>query len=150
MNKIIEEMFAETTVRKDGRRYYKGKRWYRILWDLKHPELPCKGFIIHHKDFNSINDEPLNLQRLTQGDHLRLHNLNMSDITRKKIEVARTGANNPKAKTVSINSQIFSTGKEAAEYLNVSPGTIRYRIKNNKPGYFYLNNHVTPMEIGKE
>lgn len=30
---------------------------------------------VHHKDFNSLNDEPTNLEFLTESDHFRLHTL---------------------------------------------------------------------------
>ena len=50
-DKKIQELFEETTIWKNGteiRRYYKGKKWARLLWDLIHPDQLCEGFDIHH------------------------------------------------------------------------------------------------------
>jgi len=148
MNKqeIIEEMFKETTVCKTGRdgyqrRFYKGKYWYRVLWDLCNPELPCKDFDIHHKDFDELNDNIENLARLTRAEHTRLHALNRSDETKKKMSENHadvSGANHPKAKTIMAEYQIFSTMKLAGRAFSVTPESISYRIKRNVPGYFYI------------
>jgi len=143
MNKeMIEEMYKETTVRKSGRngeqrRFYKGKRWPRVLWDLCNPDRPCKGYDIHHINGDKLDDRIENLARMTRSEHRRLHALNRSDETKKKISIANSGANHPKAKAVNIQGKIFSTGKEASEFLNVCPATITYRIRNF-PGYSYV------------
>ena len=145
----IEEMYKKTTIRKCGRngerRFYKGKYWHRVLWDLKHPDQPCKDFDIHHKDFDKLNDNISNLERLTRKEHMKLHmtgkhigknnpmyGKHHTKFTKQKISLVTTGSNNPKARAVIIQGKIFSTRKEAAEYLNVSPGTIRNRILSNK------------------
>jgi len=150
------------------RRYHKREKWYRVLWDLCNPDQPCKDFDIHHIDFNELNDDISNLVRLTKSEHTRLHmngNKNWlgkhhSEETKQKISEnhadfsgvnhpfygkhhseeakKKMSKNHPRARAVSINGQIFSTCKEAAEYLNVSPPTIRNRIQTHKPGYFYL------------
>jgi len=79
MNKeMIDEMYKETTIRKSNsglRRYYKGKYWARVYWDLCNPESPCKNYDIHHKNENPLDDYIENLERLTRGDHMRLHNI---------------------------------------------------------------------------
>jgi len=141
MNNLnIEEMFKETTVWNTSggrRRYYGQEKWYRVYWDLMHPDQPCEGYDIHHIDFNELNDDISNLELLTRSEHVRLHNLNMSDETRKKMSVNNTGANNPQARAVNINGQIFSTGREAAKYLNISPVEVYRRLKSNKSGYSY-------------
>jgi len=186
----IEEMFKDTIIRdyygKGYRRYYKSRKWARVLWDLKHPDQSCKGFDIHHKDFDSLNDNIENLERLTRSAHSKIHNLKGKDSrmygkhpteetklkmsishigmfsgeknpmfgmtgkksphfgkhpteeTKLKMSINRTGANNPQARAVKINDKIFSTGKEAAQCLNVSPNTIINRIRRNVPGYSYM------------
>jgi len=163
MNKTIEEMFEKTYVKDYGegaRRYYKSKRWARVIWDIMHPESPCKDFDIHHKDSDKTNDNIDNLQRLTRAEHNKLHmtgnkywlgkkhtdsskkkislsKVNLSDETRKKMSINNTGSKNPAAKAVIINGQIFSTIKEAAYILSISTWCIWYRLKHNKPGYSY-------------
>jgi ribonucleotide reductase alpha subunit len=67
---------------------YKGK--YRIVWQTidRHPiaaykwsfvqangRWAKKGLCIHHKDFNASNDEPTNLQEMTEAEHSRIHML---------------------------------------------------------------------------
>jgi len=160
----IEKMFKETTVCKtsgERRRFYKGKYWYRVLWDLCNPDQPCEGFIIHHIDGNELNDDISNLARLTRAEHNKIHNtgINRSEETKQKISLANTGkirseetkrkisenhadysgANNPAARSVSINGQLFSTLTESAQYLSMSVSGIIRRIKSkNFPGYSYI------------
>ena len=138
LNKTIEEMFEKTTVPKStGRRYYKHVIWARLIWDYHNPESPCKDFDIHHIDGDKLNDNISNLIRLTRSEYVRLHNLNMSDEIRKKMSVNNTGANNPHARAVNINGQIFPTLTESAKYLNVCVATVFNRIKRNFQGYTY-------------
>ena len=158
----IEKMFKETTVCKtsgERRRFYKGKYWYRVLWDLCNPDQPCEGFIIHHIDGNELNDDISNLARLTRAEHNKIHNtgINRSEEAKQKMSLTASnrsketkkklsenhadfsGANNPRAKAVSINDKIFPTLTEAAEYISVTQPTIRYRIlSKNFPGYSYI------------
>lgn len=51
--------------------------------------------------------------------------------------VHRYGKESPAAIPVIISNKYFDTRKEAAEYLNVSPATVRNRIKRRVPGYQY-------------
>jgi hypothetical protein len=48
------------------------------------------------------------------------------------------GDKNPRAKTVCSPHGIWSTAKEAAKYLGVSPATVERRCKNQKLGFAYL------------
>lgn len=63
------------------------------------------------------------------------HKLNLS-LARKGRYV---GKNHPMARAVIINNKYFDTRKEAAEYLGVNPGTVRYRILQQQPGYQYAD-----------
>jgi hypothetical protein len=56
---------------------YKGNtyNYARAVWWLNHPEedlTMCDE--IHHIDFNSMNDEPDNLTKLTIPEHRQVHN----------------------------------------------------------------------------
>ena len=63
---------------------YRGYRMIRIgnkfreehivVWEKHHGKKP-KGYEIHHKDFNKLNNKIENLRLLTKGKHRRLHNL---------------------------------------------------------------------------
>jgi group I intron endonuclease len=69
--------------------------------------------------------------------------------TRRKISEANRGKNHPmygkhksgkdapNVRSVIINNKYFGTRKEAADYLNVDPATVRNRIKRQVPGYRY-------------
>jgi len=52
----------------------KFKEEHIVVWEKNHGEKP-KGYQIHHKDFNKLNNKIENLQILTKGEHRRLHNL---------------------------------------------------------------------------
>ena len=67
--------------------------------------------------------------------------------TRKKLSKASMGKNNARygkrgkdasnVRPVMVNNRYFDTRKEAADYLNVDPATVRSRIKRQVPGYRY-------------
>lgn len=52
-----------------------GKEWikhHRWVWEQANGRIP-KGYQIHHKDLNSMNDALDNLQLLTNSEHKTLH-----------------------------------------------------------------------------
>jgi len=123
MDKLIEEMFAETTIKNDGRRYYGREKWYRVLWNMLYQEQLCEGYDIHHKDFDELNDNLDNLQRLTRSEHTRLHNIGKthSEFTKKRLSISKIGKNNPMfGKPVSEETRkkisIANTGKNNPFY----------------------------------
>lgn len=115
--------------------------WY--YWNLYHPDdliLPNGFYCIHHTDSNHSNNSKENLQKLTHGEHSSLHHKGinyrlgkiLTKTTKKKISMANS-------KPVMANFIIYFSGRNAAKALNVNPETIRYRIKQSKPGYSYIN-----------
>lgn len=175
----IEEIFKGTTICKSGRnrevrRFYKSEKWARIFWDIMNPDQLCKGFDIHHKDLNKLNDDIDNLERITRSEHAKIHTSGEknymfgkkhSEYTKNKMSMSQageknhnygkkfsteirrkislnhadfSGANHPRARAVMAEYQIFSTAKAAAIIFSTSSSTIRRRIKNNVPGYFYI------------
>jgi hypothetical protein len=42
------------------------------IWERKNGPLP-RGYVVHHKDRNSLNDDPDNLIALTRAEHTREH-----------------------------------------------------------------------------
>ena len=62
--------------RDGGRQVVKvGKEWikyYRWVWERANGRIP-KGYQIHHKDLNPMNDALDNLQLLTNSEHKTLH-----------------------------------------------------------------------------
>jgi hypothetical protein len=61
--------------RGDGKTYRKlrGRHEHRVIAErkLKRPLRP--GEIVHHKDHNKRNNNPDNLEVMTQSEHCRLH-----------------------------------------------------------------------------
>lgn len=56
------------------RRKYKNVNTSRLVWDFYNPDNLCiKGDVIHHVDGNSLNDDILNLTKLSKKEHMSLH-----------------------------------------------------------------------------
>lgn len=43
-----------------------------VVWEAEHGALP-RGYVVHHKDRNSLNDAPANLEALTRKAHADEH-----------------------------------------------------------------------------
>lgn len=43
-----------------------------VVWERDNGPLPS-GYVVHHKDRNSLNDAPSNLQALTRAEHIAEH-----------------------------------------------------------------------------
>lgn len=56
--------------------YNKGQeiKAHRVIWEQYHGKIP-KGYIIHHKDENKLNNDISNLQLVTRAQHSKIHNL---------------------------------------------------------------------------
>lgn len=56
---------------------------YRFVWELFVGPVPV-GYVIHHQDFNKLNDRLNNLVCITRAKHVEIHNSNMSEVTKNK------------------------------------------------------------------
>lgn len=56
------------------RNYFKcsGRIYHRDLWVFHNTEIP-DGFVIHHRDFDSLNNRLDNLECLSKESHVKLH-----------------------------------------------------------------------------
>ena len=45
---------------------------HRMIWEKYHGKIP-KGYIIHHKDKNRLNNDISNLKLITRGEHSKIH-----------------------------------------------------------------------------
>jgi hypothetical protein len=45
---------------------------YRHVWEQENGKIP-NGYVIHHKDFNSLNDKIENLEVVTRKNHINIH-----------------------------------------------------------------------------
>ncbi len=78
ISKTQQEFCGKVFTKYKGTSYYKGylwgKRWFlhRAVWAGWNGKIP-KGKHIHHKDHNSSNNEPENLELMDAGRHLSEH-----------------------------------------------------------------------------
>ena len=71
-NAKIDKGYYRITSRKEGNN---GKFLHRLIWeDFWKAEVP-KGYVIHHRNFNKLDNCILNLQLMRDKDHRILHNI---------------------------------------------------------------------------
>lgn len=59
-----------------------GSRLHRDVWEYYNCEIP-KGYEVHHKDHNKMNNDIGNLQLLPKGEHSKLHGKELSEEERE-------------------------------------------------------------------
>ena len=76
----------------NGRHIICGRRLYYFVWELFNGPIP-KGYQIHHKDENRLNDRLDNLEILTEFEHKSLHGKEkvFTEEYRKKLSEGNTG-----------------------------------------------------------
>lgn len=89
---------SETKQIFDGNAYYlcgkyfqrDGKRLHREIWERLYGPIP-KGFHVHHRDGNRANNDPSNLELLSEFEHLSGHSSTpeAKERARAAIEIAR-------------------------------------------------------------
>ena len=85
-----------------------------------------KGFQIHHSDFTICNNSPLNLVKMTDSDHLRLHTIRYNK-SQERIETIR-------------NSKAFiNSMKENAQLRNKSQSDLLQSLNSDE----YLRNRIS-------
>ena len=57
-----------------------------------------EGYVVHHKDRNTLNDALSNLMYISHSEHSTIHGHKVSDITRKKMSIASRGNQRAKGK----------------------------------------------------
>lgn len=77
---------------KKGRRYFGCYLIYTLVWEAFNGPIP-KGYVIHHKDHNKLNDRLDNLQLMSNDEHTKHHHINktVTEETKKKISNKRKG-----------------------------------------------------------
>lgn len=61
---------------------------HRLVWEVANGPIP-KGFHIHHKDRNRLNNELSNLELVHRRDHARLHMLQRIAVMQPILQAAR-------------------------------------------------------------
>lgn len=62
---------------------------HRQIYIYNFGEIP-KGYVIHHKDENTLNNKPSNLVAMSKSEHMRLHSSQPHRIERTKDIISRT------------------------------------------------------------
>lgn len=86
---------------KNGRNYVNSRPLAHIIWDHYNPDNKIrKGYLVHHKDKNPLNDNINNLQLMTTSQHMKIHNSGINnplyerghtEETKKKMSEQRKG-----------------------------------------------------------
>ena len=76
--------------RAQGKAYTKisGRHKHRVIAEQMLGRKLYKGEVVHHKDRNKLNNDPSNLEIMTQSEHARLHMKEMRKNRKNKKEVA--------------------------------------------------------------
>lgn len=69
---IFRDKQVEVEIKKDGRRCVGDTPIYVLVDRVFRGELP-QGYVIHHEDFNKLNDSLDNLVRMTISHHMHIH-----------------------------------------------------------------------------
>lgn len=146
-NKPLNEVFI-----KDNRRRISNShdgQIFVLVWTVFNGPLP-KGYVIHHKDFNSLNDRLDNLVIMTISEHIRLHRLRNREQNKKikeSLELYRK--EHPE-----LNDKISKSIKEYYKNNPDASQTISKRMKGNKSlsGRKWYNNGFVqkPILIGEQ
>lgn len=119
---------------------------YELVWKLFGGDKP-KGYDIHHKDFNKLNDKIDNLECITRAEHTRIHSKNMSNITKQKISDKLKGSKRGPFTEEHIRKLRDShlghkVSKETKQKLS--------EIISNYPRNEEWNNHISESKMGHE
>lgn len=89
---------------------FRNRRQYRLIAEFFHGKIDGKTTAIHHRDFNSLNDNIDNLELMTHDAHVRLHADKM------------VGKNNPYYAQTSEWKRRFASkpGKKNGKYCGIS------------------------------
>ena len=68
-------MYIKKLEIRGGRIWLNREQLAHFIWNHYNPDDPWrKGFVVHHKDGNSLNDYVENLEKMTLSKHSKLHN----------------------------------------------------------------------------
>lgn len=97
-----------------------------LLYETFIGDIP-EGYVIHHKDFNKLNNSLDNLVCLSNGEHTKLHN----STTRKNMYGNRKkDLNEEIIKEIIKLSKLNLTQLEIAKRLNISRYTVGKHLRN--------------------
>lgn len=94
--RIARETAAERSARQRGtgtKGYVKrgGRHEHRVVAEEMLGRPLRKGEIVHHKDGNKHNNDPSNLEVMTQSEHMREHGLGVQGVAPKWVQQLREG-----------------------------------------------------------
>ena len=98
-----------------------------------------KGYVIHHKDFNKLNNDISNLQLLTISEHVTLHNNNMSVETKQKIS--------KKAKNRIFSNEHKKNLSKSKENISIET---RKKMSESAKKKIFTTEHKNNISLGKK
>lgn len=152
---ILHQIYKKSYVNCNRRIYWdkiekRDKKFSHLVWNLYHPDdiiVKGDGHAIHHKDKNTLNDHPYNLEKLLKENHISNHqkgkkfseehinNISKSKKgkkdskeTRKKKSEARKGKNNP----MYGKKILEETRRKISKALKGKTYTEEWKIKHSK------------------
>jgi hypothetical protein len=110
-----EQNFVPRMIRlKGGRKFIVTTPIYKLVWEAFNGPVP-KGYCVHHKDHNKLNDRLDNLELMTKSEHMRHHfsGIKFDEDRRKRMSKQRIGRNLPEETKKKISNSLM--GHEVKE-----------------------------------
>jgi len=135
------EQISDTICIFKGERYWKsvryfsrnGKLLHRVFWESRNGPIPA-GYVIHHINGNGYDNRIENLEMLSAGEHMSLHNHTLERVLKSKVnilaahEYSRTALGKAE---MSIRSKEWWSKREATEHVCPVCGT-RFMSRDTK------------------
>lgn len=159
LEQIIAEAFCNSVIhsmRGDTRRFVGAVRFAHIVWNLYNPNDKKRkkdGYVIHHKDEDTLNDDIFNLQKITKGAHQTLHQIGKPcpEERREKIRQSNLGKiKGPTPDFVKEKIRIATIGEKSHSCRVPWKDIVEIRRKYIKrgPGHFRGNAQELAVEYG--
>ena len=123
---------------RDGSYYQNSKngKYHRYLWKKYNGEIP-KGWVVHHIDCDSSNNDIGNLQCMSLSEHIILHKTGFhhAEETKEKLRQAKLGKKPTNRQPIKdlVSGKVFESVVDAALFFNVTRHTIFKWLKKSKP-----------------
>lgn len=118
---------------KQNRNYLFGVQLSHIIWNFYNPDNPWRpGYVVHHKDENTLNDHISNLQLLTIKEHTSIHHKDKitTEETKLKISLTKYGIKRkPFSEETKLKMSLAKLGKKATAEAKLNMSKAQKGIK---------------------